>query len=98
MERVEHNIQSATRCQIVWRNDDMNHTPCKKPTILLLALLLLVPLASLRAGAQGFGPVGGSSHEVVLEAVELPDGLYAYRMKSHRIDGRDVTSTGTGSV
>jgi DNA-binding beta-propeller fold protein YncE/plastocyanin len=75
----------------------MSHTPCKKPAILLLAFLLLVPLASLRAGGQGFGPVGGSSHEVVLEAVELPDGLYAYRMKSHRIDGRDVTSTRYGA-
>lgn len=48
------------------------------------------------AEAQFFGS-RARSHDVELEAVELPDGLYAYKMKSHKIDGKDVTEERYGA-
>jgi len=40
----------------------------------------------------------GVHHEIVMDAVEMPDGMYAYRMTSHIIDGsEDVTEIRYGS-
>ena len=34
----------------------------------------------------------GDDHTIEMEAVKMPDGLFAYRMASHEINGADITS------
>lgn len=60
---------------------------------------LIAILATALAGYYTFDTVSqkavadqnGNSHEIVMEAVKMPDDMYAYKMKSHAIDGTDVT-------
>ena len=33
----------------------------------------------------------GRTHDIKLEAVEMPDGMFAYRMAEHKVDGKDIT-------
>ena len=38
--------------------------------------------------------LSGIHHTIEMEAVKMPDGMYAYRMVAYDLDGVDLVSTG----
>lgn len=45
-----------------------------------------------QVGTLSVAEAASSTHQITIEAVEMPDGMFAYRMVEHLVDGDDITN------